>query len=105
MNGSFTIVTFLMILGAALFCIGVMGALTLKNAIRIVMCIELMLNGANITLLATASTLPDSGPGQTMVVFAIAIAAAETIVGLGAIVAMFRAKGWAILENFNMLKG
>lgn len=105
MNGSFTIVTFLMILGAALFCIGVMGALTLKNAIRIVMCIELMLNGANLTLLATASTMPDPGPAQTMVVFAIAIAAAETIVGLGAIVAMFRAKGWVILENFNILKG
>lgn len=100
-----SIVTFLMILGAALFCIGVMGALTLKNAIRIVMCIELMLNGANLTLLATASTMSDPGPAQTMVVFAIAIAAAETIVGLGAIVAMFRAKGWVILDNFNILKG
>jgi NADH-quinone oxidoreductase subunit K len=100
-----TITTFLMILGAVIFCIGVIGALTLKNAIRILMCIELMLNGANLTLLATAATIPDPGPAQTMVVFAIAIAAAETIVGLGAIIAMFRAKGWIIVEDFNLLKG
>lgn len=95
----------LLILGAALFCVGVMGALTLRNAIRILMCIELMLNGANITLIAAASSMPDSsGIAQSMVVFAIAVAAAETVIGLGAIVAMYRAKGWVTLEKFNLMK-
>lgn len=95
----------LLILGAALFCIGVMGALTLRNAIRILMCIELMLNGANVTLIAAASSMPEtSGVGQSMVVFVIAVAAAETVIGLGAIVAMYRAKGWVTLEKFNLLK-
>ena len=95
----------LLILGAALFCIGVMGALTLRNAIRILMCIELMLNGANITLIAAASSMSEtSGIGQSMVVFVIAVAAAETVIGLGAIVAMYRAKGWVTLEKFNLMK-
>ncbi|HNY60771.1 MAG TPA: NADH-quinone oxidoreductase subunit NuoK [Caldisericia bacterium] len=94
----------LLILGAAIFSFGVLGALTLRNAIRILMCIELMLNGANLTFIATASQLPDPGLAQSMVVFAIAIAASETIVGLGAIVAMYRAKGWVTLEQFSLLK-
>lgn len=95
---------FLFFIGAALFCIGVMGALSLRNAIRIIMCIELMLNGANLTFLATSYSLPDPGVAHTMVVFAIAVAAAETIIGLAAIVAMYRAKGWITLEKFNLLK-
>lgn len=94
----------LLYLGAALFCIGVLGALVLRNAIRILICIELMLNGANITFLATANQMADIGVGQSMVVFTIAVAAAETIVGLAAIVAMYRTKGWVTLENFRLLK-
>ncbi len=95
----------LLILGAAVFCIGVLGALTLRNAIRILMCIELMLNGANITFIAAASRMPDPGVAETMVVFAITVAAAETIIGLGAIVAMYREQGWVTLEKFSLLKG
>ena len=94
----------LLYVGAALFCIGVLGALMLRNGVRILMCIELMLNGANLTFLAAASSMPDPGVAHTMVVFAIAVAAAETIVGLAAIVAMYRSKGWVTIEKFNLLK-
>lgn len=94
----------LLYIGAALFCIGIMGVLVLRNVIRILICIELMLNGANITFLATANQMSNIGVGQSMVVFTISIAAAETIVGLAAIVAMYRAKGWVTLEKFNLLK-
>jgi len=97
-------VQILFLVGATIFCFGILGALTLRNAIRILMCIELMLNGANITFLAAASQITDPGAAQSMVVFAIAIAAAETIIGLGAIVAMYREKDWVTLEKFSILK-
>lgn len=84
----------LMYLAAALFAIGVLGFLVRRNTIVVLMCIELMLNAANLTFLAASRQ--HSGPehtnlvGPVFAIFVIAVAAAEAAVGLALIIALFR---------------
>ena len=74
---------------AVLFVIGVFGVLTRRNAIIVLMCIELMLNAVNL-LLAAFSTYLSDAQGQIMVFFIMVVAAAEEAVGLGILVMIYR---------------
>jgi len=90
-------------LAALLFCIGVAGVLTRRNALIIFMSIELMLNAVNLTLVAFGRFLP-SVDGQIIVFFVMAVAAAEVAVGLAIIVAIFRHKGSVDIDQVNLMK-
>lgn len=81
--------TWFLALGAVLFAIGTIGVLTRKNAIVIFMCVELMLNGVNLTLVAFSSFMGDIH-GQILVFFSLCVAAAEAAVGLAIVIAIFR---------------
>jgi NADH-quinone oxidoreductase subunit K len=92
-----------LILSAALFCIGVAGVLTRRNAIIIFASIELMMNAVNLAFVAFARHWGDVG-GQIFVFFVIAVAAAEVAVGLAIIVALFRHKETVNIDRVNILK-
>jgi NADH-quinone oxidoreductase subunit K len=92
-----------LILSAVLFCIGVAGVLTRRNAIIIFASIELMMNAVNLAFVAFARHWGDVG-GQIFVFFVIAVAAAEVAVGLAIIVALFRHKETVNIDRVNILK-
>jgi NADH:ubiquinone oxidoreductase subunit K len=94
-----------LILSAVLFCIGLFGALTRKNAVIILMCIELMLNAVNISLIAFSSYIvPLMLTGQVFAIFVMVVAAAEVAVGLGIVLAIFRHFTDIDVNNINILK-
>ena len=84
-----SVTVFYLSLSALLFSLGAFGALIRKNAIIVFMCIELMLNGVNLTLVALARQF-ENVDGQIYVFFVMAVAAAEAAVGLAIILAVFR---------------
>ena len=88
---------------AVLFALGVAGVLLRRNAIVIFMCVELMLNAANLAFVALARSLGVAG--QIFVFFVMAVAAAEAAVGLAIILAIYRHKQTVDLQNINLLKG
>jgi len=92
------------VLAAVLFSIGVMGVLFRRNILVIFMCVELMLNAANLSLIAFARALGNVD-GQVVVFFALAVAAAEVSVGLAIIIDLFRKKGTVDVEQVSLLKG
>ena len=93
-------------LAAALFCIGLYGVLARRNAIAILMGVELMLNAANINLLAFERYVaPNSLSGQLFVIFNITVAAAEAAVGLALIVAIYRSRDTVAVEEVDLLRG
>ncbi len=95
-----------LVLAAILFCIGLAGALTRRNAIFVLVGIEMMLNAANINLVAFWHFLtPSTATGQIFVIFAIAIAGAEAAVGLALIIAVYRHFRSVNVEDIKGLKG
>ncbi len=90
-------------LSAVLFAIGTTGVLTRRNAIVVFMCIELMLNSVNLTLVAYSSFLGNI-TGQVLVFFVMAVAAAEAAVGLAIVIALFRNKQTVNIDEINILK-
>ena len=88
---------------AALFVIGLVGALMRRNAISIFLSIELMMNAANLTVIGYAAALQNL-EGQVVVFFVIAIAAAEAAVGLAIFVALFRHTETIDVNRINLLK-
>lgn len=90
-------------LSAILFAVGVAGVLTRRNAIVVFMCVELMLNSVNLTLVAFSAQLGDV-TGQTLVFFVMAVAAAEAAVGLGIVISLFRNKQTVNIDEINILK-
>lgn len=109
-----------LIVAAALFCIGMFGALTRRNAINVLMGIELMLNAVNLNAVAFwryTSPVVDLGTaeapgryivgmdGQVFVVMVIALAAAEAAVGLALIIAIYRSRRTVALDDFTMMQG
>jgi NADH-quinone oxidoreductase subunit K len=90
-------------LGAALFTIGVIGVLTRKNIMVILMSIELMMNAVNINLIAFSGHLGQTA-GQIFAIFVITVAAAEAAVGLGIVIAMFRNKETMNINEIDLLK-
>jgi NADH:ubiquinone oxidoreductase subunit K len=89
-----------------LFLIGIFGALTRRNIIGVLMSIELMFNAANINLAAFDRFLhPVGAVGQTLAIFIMTVAAAEIVVGLALLLAIYRNTDTAYVEDFNLLKG
>jgi NADH-quinone oxidoreductase subunit K len=101
-------------LSMVLFTLGLIGVLMRRNMIIILMCIELMLNAVNLSLvafsrfqpesLAGVSYSPDPASGQLMVFFVMAVAAAEVAVGLAIIVALFRVKHTVLVDRMNLMR-
>jgi len=91
-------------LAAVLFSIGAVGLLVRRNVLVMFMCVELMLNAVNLTFVTFARMLDDIG-GQSLVFFVLVVAAAEVVVGLGIIVAIFRRRPGATADDLNLLKG
>ena len=93
-----------LLLAAALFSVGALGLLVRRNVLVMFMCIELMLNAANLTLVTFSRMLDDIG-GQALVFFVLVVAAAEVVVGLGLVVAIYRRRHTAVADDLHMLKG
>ena len=92
-----------LILSAFMFVVGVAGVLTRRNAIVVFMSVELMLNSANLSLVAFSSFTGNS-VGQLFVFFVMTVAAAEAAVGLAIIIALFRNKQTVNIDEVNILK-
>ena len=91
-------------LAAVLFSIGALGLLVRRNVLVMFMCVELMLNAANLTFVTFARMMNDIG-GQVLVFFVLVVAAAEVVVGLGIVVAIFRRRANATADDLHMMKG
>ena len=96
-------VSWYLLLAAALFSIGIFGALTRRSGIAIFLSIELMLNAANLALVGYSRLLGDRA-GQMVVFFALAVAAAEAAVGLALFIAIFRSRKTIDLNRINLLR-
>jgi NADH-quinone oxidoreductase subunit K len=95
-----------LVVAAALFCIGLYGVLSRRNAIGILMGIELMLNAVNINLVAFwRYVTPTASSGQVFAIFAFTVAAAEAAVGLALIIAIYRSRDTVIVEDIDLLRG
>ena len=95
-----------LVIAAALFSIGLYGALARKNAIAVLMGVELMLNAVNINLLAFWRYLdPTNVAGAVFVIIVFATAAAEVAVGLAIIISIYRRRNTVVVEDINLMKG
>ena len=95
-----------LLLGAALFSIGLYGVLSRRNAVLILMSIELMLNGVTVNLSSFARFVtPDTPIGQIFAIFVITVAAAEVGLVLAIVLQMFRGRGTVNLDAVDSLKG
>ena len=95
--------THYMVLSAALFTLGVIGVMTRRNIIIILMSIELMLNAVNINFIAFSYQLQNA-IGQVFAVFVIVVAAAEAAVGLGIILAFYRNKETVNIDEMSLMR-
>jgi NADH-quinone oxidoreductase subunit K len=93
-----------LVVAALLFTIGAVGLLLRRNVLVMFMCVELMLNAANLTFVTYSRALDDVG-GQVIVFFTLVVAAAEVAVGLAIIVAIFRRRRGATADDVRLLKG
>ncbi len=94
-----------LIISAALFSLGIMGVLTRKNAVNVLMGIELILNSANLNLVAFSRFSAGNLDGQIFAVFIIVIAAAEAAVALAIVLSMYRLLKSVNLDRADTLKG
>ncbi len=92
-----------LIISAIMFAVGVAGVLTRRNAIIVFMCIELMLNSVNLSIIAFSAFLGNA-TGQILVFFVMAVAAAEAAVGLAIIIAIYRNRSTVNIDELNILK-
>ena len=93
-----------LVVSALLFGIGAFGVLVRRNVLVMFMCIELMLNAANLAFVTYSRVLHDVG-GQATVFFVLVVAAAEVTVGLGIVVAIFRRRRSAIVDDVAEMRG
>ena len=97
---------FVLILAGALFCIGLFGALSRRNAVRMLLGVELMLNAVNLNMVAFWRYLePNLVAGQVFALFIIVVAAAEAAVGLAMVIAIYRSRGTIETDEVAALKG
>ena len=92
-----------LVLAAVLFTIGAVGVLVRRNAIVVFMCVELMLNSVNLTLVTFARTT-GTLDGQVMAFFVMVVAAAEVVVGLAIIMSIYRTRRSTSVDDANLLK-
>ncbi|MFF2889939.1 MULTISPECIES: NADH-quinone oxidoreductase subunit NuoK [unclassified Paenibacillus] len=92
-------------MAAILFCIGLYGALAKRNAIIVLLSLELMLNGVNLNLIAFSKygVIP-SLTGQLFSIFTITVAAAEAAIAVAILIALFRARGTVMIDAFNRMR-
>ena len=94
-----------LILAAVLFAIGLYGMLTKRNAVIVLMCLELMLNAVNITMVAFSRYIvPELLTGQVFAIFIMVVAAAEVVVGLAIILAIYRGLTEIDVTKINLMK-
>jgi NADH-quinone oxidoreductase subunit K len=94
-----------LLLGALLFSLGIYGLLVRRNAVMVLLAVELMLNAVNINLVAFESVLRTTeAMGQVFAVFVITVAAAEVGVGLAIILMLFRNRASANVDEFNLMR-
>ena len=94
-----------LIVSSGLFCIGIWGLLNSRNAVRVLMSIELMLNAVNINLMTFSSYIDNNLiQGQVFTIFVITVAAAEAAVGLAILLSLYRNRVTVDMESFNLLK-
>lgn len=96
--------THYLVLAAILFAIGVTGVVVRRNALILLMSIELMLNAVNLTLIAAGRFTGALG-AQAMAIFVMAVAAAEAAVGLAIVIAIFRTRKTVNVDELNILRG
>ena len=97
--------THYLVLGAILFCLGIYGAITRKNAIGILMSLELVFNAVNINFVAAGRWRPEGGAvGQLFALFIIASAAAESVLGLAIILAIYRRRVVVNADQMDLMK-
>ena len=97
--------THFLILSAVLFAIGLFGVITQRNVIKVIMCLEIMLNAVNIALIAFSQAVaPTSLTGQVFAIFVMVVAAAEVAVGIAIVFSIYRNRQSVDMENFNILK-
>lgn len=95
-----------LLLGAAVFAIGLFGALSKKSAILILLSVELMLNAVNINLIAFSNFItPLTMKGQIFSIFVIVVAACEVALGLAIVLMLYRRRQTLEVDKYNMLKG
>jgi NADH-quinone oxidoreductase subunit K len=98
--------TWFLLVGAGLFSMGLYGALARRNAVAVLMGVELLLNAVNINLIAfNRYIVPQQVTGQVFAIFVLAIAAAEAAVGLALIIAIYRSRDSVNLDDLDLLKG
>ena len=94
-----------LVVGAIMFAIGAWGALIRRNAVVVFMCIELMINAVNLTLVGFSDYLPGAnGAGAGYAVLVIAVAAAEVAVGLAIVLAVYRSRKTVNVDEINLMK-
>jgi len=95
----------ILVLAALLFCIGLYGALTRRNAVGILMSIELMLTAANINLVAFSRFVtPNTGAGQVFAIFVMTLAAAAVAVGLAIVICIYRNHRTISADKIHLMK-
>jgi len=99
-----------LVLGTLLFCIGMYGALARRNAIGVLLSIELMLNGVNILMVAFARYINTPGntqdfAGQIFAMFIMTVAAAEASVGLAIVICVYRLRRTVAVDKLDLMKG
>ena len=97
-------ISYYLVLSAILFTLGAVGVLIRRNALVVFMCIEMMLNTVNLTLI-TYSRLWEQVDGQVFVLLVMAVAAAEVAVGLAIVVALYRHSGTTDVDSMDLLRG
>jgi NAD(P)H-quinone oxidoreductase subunit 4L len=95
-----------LVLSAVLFAIGLFGALTKRNALVVLMCVEIMLNSVNIALVGFSRFItPTELTGQVFAIFIIVVAAAEAAVGLAIVISIFRNRDTVDTTDIDLMKG
>ncbi|TQN41297.1 NADH dehydrogenase subunit K [Blastococcus colisei] len=95
--------SYYLVLAAILFTIGAIGVLVRRNAIVVFMCVELMLNAVNLTLITFARST-GTVDGQIIALFVMVVAAAEVVIGLAIIMSIYRTRRSASIDDANLLK-
>ncbi|HEY95668.1 MAG TPA: NADH-quinone oxidoreductase subunit NuoK [Dehalococcoidia bacterium] len=95
-----------LVLSAVLFAIGLFGALTKRNALVVLMCVEIMLNAVNIAMVGFSRFItPTELTGQIFAIFIIVVAAAEAAVGLAIVISIFRNRDTVDTTDVDLMKG
>ncbi|MFC1948214.1 NADH-quinone oxidoreductase subunit NuoK [Chloroflexota bacterium] len=95
-----------LVLSAVLFAIGLFGALTKRNALVVLMCVEIMLNAVNIAMVGFSRYItPTELTGQIFAIFIIVVAAAEAAVGLAIVISIFRNRDTVDTTDIDLMKG